>query len=1423
MLLLHCVLTPTIQAQNNPVYFPIHFQVELEQPQWVQQMYSDDPNVFEVDRLFHEDVDKNNSSILIHINNYQHWRKEVDQYLNKSGFIRPLNNEQESQKYLRDKNSRSLTNSRASSTWECIGPLETFRNGSTDSYSYQASIYSLDQSKSNSSILYAGTESGGVFKSFNKGISWILVSNQEEFVRGISAVEIHPSDQNKILIGANRRIYSTTNAGNNWNEILFTNGVPNEIRFNPNDPNNIYVSCSSGFYATTDGGVNWNSIWSEPTYDIEFQPNNPDSIFALRGNIGSSSPELIRTVDGGINWTTSNQGWYVPEDNNSATLAGGKIAISPAAPNKIYAGLVGNSKAGDLGWIGVYRSDNGGDSWMLPAGQIGGPYSSPNTMPWAIASDANNIYEGFHAFDLEVSETNSDKLWVGTIRLSESSDGGVSFVSIGGENSTRLSHMHRNIHDLEVNGNDIWVASDGGINYSFNELGFHISTKRGISSAEMLGFDSGWNEDILVGGKLHNGNSAFKEEFNSGEFTHLGGNEEATGYLNPFNNKVYLGEGTTTLVKSLPNSIGQNSIQIGVLDYRPNESLETLSSSEITFDPRYANHLYLGNDNQIWFSRNGGASFKLLHSFSTGHQVLSIKISRNNPNYFYCSVRSGTTQGDDINLYQSTDGGNNWNSLTAPTTDLTGIAFSLNPTNADEIWISSLNGTNGQKVFQSINGGASWINKTTASLDDQKIFDILFQGGTNSRVHLACEAGVRYWENGTGDWIDYSNGLPLYPLPLKFKPFYKENKLRLASSGRGIWSVDFEQSSLPLAQPMTLTDSIYCERDSVSFDCHSILTHDDVDWEWSFSPSPTFVDDPNKRNPKVVFGASGNYDVTLTVTDENGNVSTKILSDMIKINASCSVDTIPGGALSLTGADNGYVDIGTLGINSNNITISSWIKPDDIQQSNAGLVFSRPNGLASGLFITESRELRFAWAGGHFGWSSGLIVPQDEWSHVALVVTPLETTLYLNGVGVSRSATYNPIDFNSEMSIGRDPGFSNRCFTGEMDEVSIFDRALTEEEIRLMRHLVLEPLNDPTIKHYYQFNESAGPIIDKASLSHGTLVGTSTRSNSPIPVGSGIVEKINIIDGGEKDFSTTDVRMVFPSTGTYPDGDVYVFKINTDPNVLPHPDMAHEGQYWIFNNYGNNTVFSALDSIEFTGMTNIDVSQIDKYEIFKRSSNSTDAIWGAALGNADSGNSNSLKFGSSVNLNSFSQFGLAQSAILPLDFLSIQLSPQINHKVKVDWWTANEENVLTQEIQRSSNGREFINVENVAPTGNPRVNSYSVIDNYPFPGKNYYRIKVINSDGSFQFSEIKTLELDEVRNTFELFPNPIGKNDLQLNIQTLYRGQYQFEIWSIEGRKLMSDNLEGPAKIDLDYLPAGQYTWRVVSERKMFAGRLIVN
>jgi PKD repeat protein len=71
-----------------------------------------------------------------------------------------------------------------------------------------------------------------------------------------------------------------------------------------------------------------------------------------------------------------------------------------------------------------------------------------------------------------------------------------------------------------------------------------------------------------------------------------------------------------------------------------------------------------------------------------------------------------------------------------------------------------------------------------------------------------------------------------------------------------------------------------CPGDTIRFDDFSMLSHEGATWSWEFpggTPSTS-----NIRNPRVVYNAAGQYDVTLTVQNPNGT-STKTITNMVEV------------------------------------------------------------------------------------------------------------------------------------------------------------------------------------------------------------------------------------------------------------------------------------------------------------------------------------------------------------------------------------------------------------------------------------------------------------------------------------------------------------------------------------------------------------
>jgi CshA-type fibril repeat protein len=95
-------------------------------------------------------------------------------------------------------------------------------------------------------------------------------------------------------------------------------------------------------------------------------------------------------------------------------------------------------------------------------------------------------------------------------------------------------------------------------------------------------------------------------------------------------------------------------------------------------------------------------------------------------------------------------------------------------------------------------------------------------------------------------------------------------------------------------------------------------------------------------------------------------------------------------------------------------------------------------------------------------------------------------------------------------------------------------------------------------------------------------------------------------------------------------------------------------------------------------------------------------------------------------------FGIYNPQALPLNLLSFD-AKNIDNAVKLSWKTANEVDFSHFEVQHSADAKEF---GDIAKVESSNTNQYSVFDNNPAEGYNYYRLKMVDLDGTFQYSKI---------------------------------------------------------------------------------------
>ena len=147
---------------------------------------------------------------------------------------------------------------------------------------------------------------------------------------------------------------------------------------------------------------------------------------------------------------------------------------------------------------------------------------------------------------------------------------------------------------------------------------------------------------------------------------------------------------------------------------------------------------------------------------------------------------------------------------------------------------------------------------------------------------------------------------------------------------------------------------------------------------------------------------------------------------------------------------NSYVTVPAFNLYTNAVTMSCWVYPNGNGNASAGFFFYRNGNDTDGIGYGAANVLGYTWnpnASSTYGFNSGLTIPTNQWSFVALTVSPTNAILYLFNNGVMKSATnaiaHIPALFNATARIGEDSSGNGRIFNGVVDDAAIFNYTLT--------------------------------------------------------------------------------------------------------------------------------------------------------------------------------------------------------------------------------------------------------------------------------------------------------------------------------------------------------------------------------------------
>lgn len=174
--------------------------------------------------------------------------------------------------------------------------------------------------------------------------------------------------------------------------------------------------------------------------------------------------------------------------------------------------------------------------------------------------------------------------------------------------------------------------------------------------------------------------------------------------------------------------------------------------------------------------------------------------------------------------------------------------------------------------------------------------------------------------------------------------------------------------------------------------------------------------------------------------------------------------------------------------------------------------------------------------------------------------------------------------------------------------------------------------------------------------------------------------------------------------------------------------------------------------------------------------------------------------------------------VLPIQLLSFNVACSPENKVKLHWTTASESNSKEFIVEKLiKEGNSYYKIGSVAAAGNSNVlKQYHFTDINPINGKQFYRLKMVDRDGTFKYSDIEVADCSSNQyNEFSISPVP-AETETWIRYAGTESQNITVDIYDAAGKLMKHQtafiNASNPVRITLQELSAGLYFLKITSK-----------
>lgn len=681
-------------------------------------------------------------------------------------------------------------------------------------------VTAIDVVVSQPDVWYIGAASGGVWKTENAGASWTPVFDEQPTLN-IGSIAIQQSNPNIIWVGTgegNPRnslnigegIYKSLDGGKTWRRMgLEKTRNIHRVVIDPVNPNIVFAAAignpyaehpERGVYKTTDGGETWTRVLftneSSGAAELVMDPSNPNKLIAAMWQhrrtpysfkSGGPGSGLYITMDGGRNWKKLGK-----EDGLPAGEIGRiGVAFARSMPSRVYAKV-------EAAKNGLYQSDDGGFKWTLI-----------NSKPEEVTD------RPFYYQEIYVDPKNENRIYDIHSIVTYSEDGGRNFKTMLPYNGIHPDHhawwIHPENPNFILDGNDggIGISRDRGRTWVFDEklpFGqfYHINVDNAIPYNVMGGMqDNGsWHGPAYTWT-----NGGIRNYY----WHNVGGGDGFDVVPDPHDPSWVYSMSQGGSLGRLNYKTGERwSIKPPVID--TTNKFRFNWNAAIAIDPLDPNTVYYGSQ-FLHRSTNKGASW----------EIASPDLTTNNPEYQKQDENGGLTLDitgaenyttilsiapsfkekgtiwvgtDDGNVQLTRDGGKTWTNFRGKIPGMPVGAWipqvHASRYNAGEAFVVVNDYRRGDfkpYIFRTTDYGRTW----TSLVNESKV-----RGYALSMIQDPVEPNLIFVGTEHGLWISFDNGASFqqwkngYPSVSTYDLAIQEREadLAIATFGRSIWILD---------------------------------------------------------------------------------------------------------------------------------------------------------------------------------------------------------------------------------------------------------------------------------------------------------------------------------------------------------------------------------------------------------------------------------------------------------------------------------------------------------------------------------------------------------------------------------------------------------------------------------------------------------